>query len=497
MVERDDVSSIQQQVRELSDNAVVSVRERAALELAVSEAKQALEAAKAELPVAERLAKERRSAQVDAVRGRAELERRLADLVESEALSRARRQQAEQRAQGFKAAAAFSAMARAEAEAAGDAIRADRERLVEERALREGSTADARAAEELAEETRIGKLRLEVAGHVKAEREIESAIASEREVFESRVAALRTKIERAGMELHEAEANLARIDADRNRLTAERAQADERLREVSKRARAEVEARIAELRAAEANLARERAEQEKLLATLIESEKRAERERHDVERVEAKRLEEEQAALVQQRERDAAEAAQQAAAAEAAAPSAAQAHAEVAADVAPTVQPTVAEETHAPAETHAATNGKSQIHDVEPAGGLLDFSKLGDYSDEAIQAEVDAHDDSPVVKIEARPTAVSPDHYTINDDDSESVANYKRALAAGAANRNTNDDELDEQLIPGFKSFIGNIFTRAKPAHHEEEPEPSEEPPESASIADRIARDFGLLGGDN
>ncbi len=51
----------------------------------------------------------------------------------------------------------------------------------------------------------------------------------------------------------------------------------------------------------------------------------------------------------------------------------------------------------------------------------------------------------------------------------------------------------DEELIPGLKSLVGNIFTRAK------KPEPIVEviePPESSSIADRIARDFGLLGGD-
>jgi SWI/SNF-related matrix-associated actin-dependent regulator 1 of chromatin subfamily A len=488
MIERDEISSIERQMRELSDSTVGSERERAELERAVAEAKAALEQAKTELPIAERAAKERRSAQVDAVRGRAELERRLADLVEAEALARSRRQQAEQRAQGFKAAAAFSGMARAEAEAAGDSIRADRERLVEERALREGSTADARAAEELAEETRIGKLRLEVAGHVKAEREIESAIASEREDYENRVAALRAKIERASMELHEAEANLARTDADRDRLSVERTQVDERLREVSNRARSEIEARIKELRAAEANLARERAEQEQLLATLIDNEKRVQKERKAAERAEAKRLEAEQAALKAQHEREAAEAV-----AAALAEAQAEANAAVAAREAEKSAAAQAE-----TKTHSS-NGKSKHADApvrSSSGALLDFSTLGDYSDEAIQAEVDAQIDSKPVKIDPNASAELTDSYAINETDSEAVANYKRALAAGAANRDSSGVDMDEQLIPGFKSFIGNIFTRAKPARAEEVEIPVEEPPESSSIADRIARDFGLLGGD-
>ena len=49
----------------------------------------------------------------------------------------------------------------------------------------------------------------------------------------------------------------------------------------------------------------------------------------------------------------------------------------------------------------------------------------------------------------------------------------------------------EEELIPGLKSLVGNIFTRKRP---EAVAEPIE-PEESSSIADRIARDFGLLGG--
>src|ERR1700722_15471422 len=106
MVEQDDLTTIEQHVRELTEGALAAARERADCEAAIAKAREALEIARTDLPAAERFAKEQRQAQNDAIRGRADLEHRLAELIENEDLTRQRRQQAEQRAQGFRAAAA-------------------------------------------------------------------------------------------------------------------------------------------------------------------------------------------------------------------------------------------------------------------------------------------------------------------------------------------------------------------------------------------------------
>jgi hypothetical protein len=276
MVEHDDVVSIEHHVRELTEHALETARERAACERAVISARAELEAAERELPSAEREAKERRQSQNDAIRGRAELEHRLAELIEAEDLTRARRQQAEQRAQSFRAAAAFASTGRVEAEATSDAERADRERLVEDRATREAAAAEARATEELAEETKIGRHRAEIETHVDAERALESEIASDRANAEARVASFRETIERTSFAVHEAEVNLARIAADRDRLAEERAAAGQHLKAIGDRARVEIEQRIAMLREQEATLASLRAEQERLLAALVDNERRLE-----------------------------------------------------------------------------------------------------------------------------------------------------------------------------------------------------------------------------
>lgn len=496
MVERDEVVSIERQMRELTESTLATARERAMLEASIMEARKTLERAKVELPVAERAAKERRQMQVDAIRGRAELERRLNDLVESEGLARTRRQQAEQKAQGFKAAAAFSSMARTEAEAGGDGARAERERMVEDRALREGANAEARASEERAEENRIGKLRAEVAGHVAAEREVEAAIAVEREDFENRVTALRADIERAGFELHEAEVNLARLDADRERLATERNAADEKLREVSKRARLEIESRIAELRSAEADLARERGEQERLLAALLENEKRAERDRKNAEKAELKKIEAERAAAKAEADRVLAE---KEAVAQAAAESAARAAAKIIADV----HEVVASD-HASAHDEPKKNGRSGsiLGPIPVNGKAFDFSSLGEISDEEIQAQVDKHaleDEIAAKNAYAKRKEERAALHVDEDAPDDALTQYKRSLAASEASRGfvAGAEEQDEELIPGFRSFIGNIFTRAKSTRPDAPEEEREDPPESASIADRIARDFGLLGGND
>jgi len=403
MIEQDDdVTSVEHHVRVLTETALEAARERAACEATVERARETLERSQRELPQAERFAKEQRQAQNDAIRGRAELEHRLAELVESEDLTRQRRLQAEQRAQGFRAAAAFAAAGRAEADGGGDADRVDRERMVEERATREASTAEARAAEELAEETKLARLRSEIETHVEAERALESEIAADRANAEAQVAALREAIERASFELHEAEVNLARLDADRDRLTQERTAAGERLREIGMRARTEIEARIAELRAQENAIAAAREEQERLLAALVENDRAVEAEA----------------------------------------------------------------ETEAQAQAQAPATAVAAQHNDDAT---------------AVEPSAAAAAVEPAPPPEPHFSTMS---FTTGLQPREAPAPERQPAAeAGEAA----DDRSVRSLIGN--SLIGSIFTRRKPV---EEPVEDEGP----SISERIARDFGLLGGD-
>jgi len=399
-VEQDDLITIEQHVRELTEGALAAARERADCEAAIAKAREVPEAAQTDLPAAERFAKEQRQAQNDAIRGRAELEHRLTELVENEDLTRQRRQQAEQRAQGFRAAAAFATAGRGEAEASGDMERISRERMVEERANREAATAETRAAEELGEETRLGRLRSEIENHVEAERALEADIANDRASAEARLNALRETIEKATFDLHEAEVNLERLDADHERLAQERAAVGERLREVGMRARTQIEARIEDLRAQEAALAREREEQERLLAALEENER----------------------------------------------------------SLNPQPDP--------PAEEMVHASAVAEAHDQNGSVAVT-------------AASFDAPADAPAPPPEPHFSTMS---YTAtqardaarsaNPPEAEPPSNY--------------DDRSGARSLRG-NSLIGNIFARRKPV---EEPVEDEGP----SIADRIARDFGLLG---
>jgi chromosome segregation ATPase len=399
MVEQDDLATIEQHVRELTEAALAAASERADCEAAIAKAREALEAAQTGLPAAERFAKEQRQAQNDAIRGRADLEHRLAELVENEDLTRQRRQQAEQRAQGFRAAAAFATAGHAEAEASGDTERISRERMVEERANREAATAETRAAEELGEETRLGRLRSEIETHVEAERALEAEIANDRANAEARLKALRETIEKATFELHEAEVNLERLDADHGRLAEERAAIGERLREVGMRARTQIEARIEDLRAQEAAIARQREEQERLLAALEENER----------------------------------------------------------SLNPQPEQAAEETVHASAVTEA--------HEQD--------TTLGTAANDEAPAEAPAPPHQPhfstmsYTATQARDAARSA-----NPPEAETPGNY--------------DDRSGARSLRG-NSLIGNIFARRRPV---EEPVVEEGP----SIADRIARDFGLLG---
>jgi len=394
MVEQDDLASVELHFRELTEQALDAARRRADCEAAVTRARDVLETSQRDLPIAERDAKERRQSQNDAIRGRAELEHRLAELVESEDLTRQRRQQADQRAQGFRAAAAFAAAGRLEAEGAGDLERAERERLVEDRATREAVTAETRAAEELAEETKINRHRTEIETHVEAERALEAEIAADRADAETRVTDLREAIESATFELREAEANLERLEADRERLVQERAQAAEQLREIGQRARVQIEAQIAELRAQEAEIAGRREEQERLLAVLLEAEK----------------------------------------------PSVLE------------LEPVTPQAEHPPSETHDDTEHGS-----------------------APQAAAEAGTPEPATE----PSAPEP-HFS-------TVTFSALPPREGVPARPAQGDYGSADDRSGVRSLIGNIFTRRKAV---EEPVEDEGP----TIAERIARDFGLLG---
>ena len=392
--------------RDLTRATIEIASERAELERTLDLARVRLEGARAELPVAERIANMRRQSQLDAVRGRADLERRLQTLLETEALARTRRQQAEQRAQGFRAAATFAASGRAEtddADGAADPDRNERERLVEARANREASTAEARAAEERAEEQKIGKLRAELEMHVEAEREVALGFATERDEAERRNLELREIVDRTTIEIGKWELGLESL-SDEAALIAERRAALSEAFDDERRASMDImEVRIRELREIESSAAAERVALEAMIAELVAS-------------VEAER-----------------------------AASLALEHAVIAKGDAEAVAVAVAE-------------ASASTPSVEP-------------------------EKARVPLYVARAAAIIPSAKT----KAESFIRPDRTPPPVVKNGN------NEELIPGFKSLVGNIFTRPKKS----EPIPKVvEPPESSSIADRIARDFGLLGVD-
>jgi hypothetical protein len=426
MVEPDDVATIELHVRELTEHALVAARERAACEAALKKARETLAAAEKQLPEAEREAKERRQGQNDAIRGRAELEHRLAELIEAEDLTRARRQQAEQRAQGFRAAAAFAGAGRLEAETANDNERYERERLVEERATREAAAAEARASEELTEETKIARHRAEIEAHVDAERALEAEIASDRASAEALVTSLKEKIESATFAVHEAEVQLARLDADRERLAQERAVATERLREVGLRARGEIEARIAALRSQELELVRRREEQERLLASLIASAEPPEPEPEP--------------------------------------------------EPEPVVEPEPEPETLVAEDDENSDVVAFDVTTTPSTNGSHDTTHA-------------AQPETPAATAPAPPAQEKPAPQAPPPEPHFSTVTFKATPAARepAPPRTPETTSGYGDDGPGFRSLIGNIFTRRKPV---EEPVEDEGP----SIADRIARDFGLLG---
>jgi hypothetical protein len=408
-----------QHIRDLTRATIDIARERAELERALTLARVRLDDARLEIPVAERTAKMRRQGQLDAVRGRADLERRLHTLLESEALARTRRQQAEQRAQGFRAAATFAASGRAEVDGtdpAADPERNERERLVEARATREAGAAEARAAEERADEQKIGKLRAELEMHVAAEREVGLGFAAERDEAERRTLELREIVDRTTIEIGTLELAIERL-AEEAALIAERRAALSEAFDDERQASLEImEARVRELREIESGAAAERVALEAMIAALVASE--------DAQRAALLALEHDAIAKAD-----------------------AEAVAVAVAEFAEHAAAAATLEAAASTPSSEPEKPKAPLYVARPAAAKLP---------EKVKTESFIRPDRtppPVVK------------------------------RAG-----------DEELIPGLKSLVGNIFTRAK------KPEPIPdvvEPPESSSIAERIARDFGLLGVDH
>jgi hypothetical protein len=273
-----DVARLESAIRDLARDAAHAREERSACDAAIARARDDLERANAALLDAERLAKEYRRARHETVRGRAELEHRRATILESEGLTRSRAERAEGLAHGYRGAASFATIAATEAEAAGDAERAGRERSVAERAARACAIAESRAAEERAEERKLANARAELDVHLAAEREVEATNGSDRIDAELRAHALHETIAVASAGLRDAEAALARAGERSERIAADALALRQRLRDATSNARGAIEERIVGLRRVEREAAAERLELERTLATLREDERRAARE---------------------------------------------------------------------------------------------------------------------------------------------------------------------------------------------------------------------------
>jgi hypothetical protein len=427
MAERErDVAAIEQTLKDLQGLAAETARELADCDAVIAQARETMQRAQAELPLAEREAKERRRARHESVRGRAELEHRLATLVEAEELCRARREQAEARAQGLRGAASFATISATEAEARGDHVRAERERLVAERALRECASAEARAADERAEERRLRALRTDVDVHVVAEAELERTLAIARLEAEARVGEMRLKLESASGALYEAEARRALLADEAAEIEREAAKARRVLDDATRMARSAVEARIATLQRIELEAAAERIELEAQLSVIASAEARVAAAAREVEFA----LELEQAAREE-----------------------AAAH----------VTEAYAREAHHD-ETSLAEVAAAETHALDVRADAADASEA--------PAPIAAAPFASNTPLRPAPGASETSPFPI------SIA---APLGGGAVK--IEEDELIPGLRGLFDSLTGRRRSNAEPAGEE-----------STSVADRIARDFGLLG---
>ncbi|MGP6156515.1 MAG: hypothetical protein ACLPYS_03120 [Vulcanimicrobiaceae bacterium] len=268
MLEYDRVASIEREVRELTEGAARAAAERTACRQLIEESRGIIESKHPELPAAEAAEKDAQRAAREAVRRRAEVESGLNEILERDEPARARRREAGQRAESFRAAAAYAGAALSDAMQRGDKEQAQRERLAAASAAQHVADAEAAADEErLTEESLAGP-------RADFERLLASALAHESNCSanltqaQHRAAEVRNAIDRAEIELADAEARLERIQRERERIASEHAAADERLQEVRRRAHFEIASRVAQLRTSEQSALREREELERLRMAL-------------------------------------------------------------------------------------------------------------------------------------------------------------------------------------------------------------------------------------
>ncbi len=448
----DDFAAIERQILELAAQNVRAAQERADAETAVSAARARVASVAERLPAVEALAKKRRQARHDAVRDRAEIERRLSALLEEENSARSRRRQAEQLAEGFRSAEAFAAASGSEAQRGGDGDRMMHENSVASRARIEAQQAQARVAELRQIEDEITRNREEVEGHVLAEREFESKLAADRDETEAEAAALRAELLAAKHAYEEARETLERLDHEAQRVVGERSEVTQRLLEARARARAEIEGRIRALREEERELAARRAAEEKVLAALLQAENRANAEITVRERDEAKRL------TAERNERARAERAERERAAAEALDASERQNASDAKGPTPT--------------THAANNGATSL--VSPEAGAAPAT--------------------PPPVAPPKPPTPTPAPAAASPKPSAPPSNGApppRPAAAASANRDEpsalSQLAADSPILRGLISLFGRKSAAA----------PEEPALDGPSIADRIARDFGALGSDN
>jgi hypothetical protein len=356
----------------------------------------------------------------------------------------------------LRGAASFATISATEAEARGDHVRAERERLVAERALRECASAEARAADERAEERRLRALRTDVDVHVIAEAELERTLAIARLEAEARVGEMRLKLESASGALYEAEARRALLADEAAEIEREATKARRILDDATRMARSAVEARIATLQRIELEAAAERIELEAQLSIIASAEARVAAAAREVEFA----LELEQAAREE-----------------------AASHAFVPPDAdLPSERETPAPQAHAyAAETDAAHDRAAAAHAVEAHAVEVHASEA--HATEAHPSEAHAQDAAESATPAVAPVVANLPARSAPGSGTTSPVPISIAAPLGGGAVKIEEDELIPGLRGLFDSLTGRRRSSAEPAAEE-----------SSSVADRIARDFGLLG---
>lgn len=249
----------------------------------------------AALPAVQKHLGRARAAQEQAVRERADLERRYTDLLERESIARSRFEQAEQRVEAYRAVEAFARGSRGASETSGDEERAARERDAEDRAGREREAAETRVAELRSISASVSHERADVEHHVFAERAVEDGVSNDREGAEFERMSHEGEIARAKTAVATFEADVAERRLEVERLEGDRTALRDRLQTARRRLEHEASSRIDALRTAEERKRLERLEAERVVAALRAEEEglafeRAALERAERDRVERKRM---------------------------------------------------------------------------------------------------------------------------------------------------------------------------------------------------------------